>query len=250
MATARGNLAAAAPQRVIEGRAHSEFLAGVVHARANPRGTAPAGGQAATTAAWTEYWQGVDIARANPGVGYAGGNAAQAQGVTDYRAGVQHAEGQAPGAAPVHSGEAEGAADYWAGEAVAPTQHPAPLALTAAGQAAHADFWNGVQHARASLANFTGPAPAGRLAALGFAAYHSGALAGSNQQPNNAAQLAYALGWADGSAGYNDKRAGIPAAQPHGGYLGSYQLTAAPVPKRTGGATTNPNAGKSSRQDD
>ncbi|MEN3359060.1 MAG: hypothetical protein V7637_3042 [Mycobacteriales bacterium] len=250
MATARGNLAAPAPQRVIEGRAHAEFLAGVVHARTNPRATAPAAGREATTAAWTEYWQGVDIARANPGVGYAGGNAAQAQGVTDYNAGVQHAVGQAAGAAPVHSGEAEGAADYWAGEAVAPTQHPAPMALTAAGRAAHADFWAGVAHARASLANFTGPAPAGRLSALGFAAYHSGATAGHNQLPNNAAQLAYALGWADDDAGYTDKRAGNPASQPHGGYLSSYQLTPPPVPKRVGDPTTNPHAGKNRRQDD
>ncbi len=250
MATARGNLAAAAPQRVIEARAHGEFLAGAVHARANPRGTAPAAGQAATTAAWTEYWQGVDIARANPAVGYAGGNAAQAQGVADYNAGVQHAVGQAAGAAPVHSGAAEGAADYWAGEAVAPTQHPAPPALTAAGHAAHADFWGGALHGQATLANFTGPPPAGRLAALGFAAYHSGATDGSNQQPNNAAALAYALGWADGIAGYNDKRAGIAAAQPHGGYLSAYQLTPAPAQKRQGGPTVNPNAGKNARQDD
>ncbi|HVQ91490.1 MAG TPA: hypothetical protein VMU51_10685 [Mycobacteriales bacterium] len=250
MATARGNLAAAAPQPVIEARAHGEFLAGAVHARANPRGTAPAAGQAATTAAWTEYWQGVDIARANPAVGYAGGNAAQAQGVADYNAGVQHAVGQAAGAAPVHSGAAEGAADYWAGEAVAPTQHPAPLALTAAGHAAHADFWGGARHGQATLANFTGPPPAGRLAALGFAAYHSGATDGSNQQPNNAAPLAYALGWADGIAGYNDKRAGIAAAQPHGGYLSAYQLTPAPAQKRQGGPTVNPNAGKNARQDD
>lgn len=193
VAAARANLAAAAPPQVIEARAHGEYLAGVVHARANPHGTAPAAGQQATTAGWTEYWQGVTIARANPGAVYAGVNAAEAQGVTDYNAGVQHAVGQPQGAAPAHSGAAEGAADYWAGEAVAPTQNPAPVALTAAGQAAHAAFWGGVAHARLNLANFTGPPPAGRVAALGFAAYRSGVTAGNNQQPNNAAQLAFAL---------------------------------------------------------
>lgn len=244
---ARADLTSATPPELGKAKGHTEVVDALKHARASVRGTALADETVAQKAVLAEYWQGVDSARANPGIGYAGGNAAEAQGVTDYGAGVHHAASQAPGAAPVHSGEAEGAADYWAGEAVAPTQNPAPTALTAAGHAAHTAFWSGALQARANLANFTGPAPAGRLSVLGFAAYRSGAMDGNDQQSNNAAQLAYALGWADGVAGYNDKRAGIAAGQPHGGYLCSYQLTAASAQKRKGDATTNPRAGKSSR---
>src|SRR5205814_5645997 len=80
---------------------HADFLAGVAHARGNPRATAPAPGNLATTTAFNDYWLGVDHARTNArGVAYPAPSSAAAAGVAEYWAGVDHAVANPQAIAP------------------------------------------------------------------------------------------------------------------------------------------------------
>lgn len=223
------------PVPPVEAAAHAEYRDGVSHSRISARGVGPTNGSAATTAAFGDYWQGVDFARTNPLAAAWVGHSAGAEGCADYRAGVQHAIANAQGTpAPATTAGAEGATDYWQGETYAPGNVAAPGGPEAA-DAAYRDYWSGAQHARANLANLQGAIPVGRVAALGFAAYVGGARqadsGAANTQP---AVIAHTTGWQDWRDGERDKRAGLLAARTDGGYALGYQNTQPPVLKRQG----------------
>ncbi|WP_456819737.1 hypothetical protein [Cellulomonas sp. URHB0016] len=92
-----------------------EFLTGITKAQAGvPAGPAPTGSEA-TTAGWTEYWRGADLARTGPSGPYAGSSSAESAGHEDYRSGVEGARASLAalaGAPPVGGGAALGFADY------------------------------------------------------------------------------------------------------------------------------------------
>ncbi|MGH3693963.1 MAG: hypothetical protein ACRDRX_08255 [Pseudonocardiaceae bacterium] len=216
-------------------KGHADVVAGVTHARANRRGTTPTS-SVATTAAFTGYWQGVDHARNNqPGTPCPIPGSAAAAGVADYTAGVTHAVAQASGIAPPagNTASAEGATDYWAGENLAGLQHLPPPPGPVATRQAFTAFWNGVAHARASLANMQGAAPADRVAGRGFATYCQGVLQHQALQPDNPASPALSLGWTDYDAGESAVRANtVNVGRTDSGYLYAVQNTAAPIAKR------------------
>lgn len=144
---------------------------GVIMAAANLG--APSGGLAANVAArgHAGYLGGMQAAQT--GAGAAG--RAGLMGHADYTAGVNHARGNARGAAPAPGNLARTNAfnEYWAGADhakvnVRNTPHPAPSAATDAGVS---DYWTGVDHAVAQAQG--GGVPAG-AAGLGATDYWSG----------------------------------------------------------------------------
>ncbi|MDN5797663.1 MAG: hypothetical protein L0H79_18220, partial [Intrasporangium sp.] len=238
MATARAALTSLTPPETANALGHGDFVAGVAHARASARGVAPAAGSAARSQACTEYWQGVDFARANPaGAAYAGTSSAEAAGAADYRTGLSHALAHPAGTALASNEPAalEGATDYWQGEAQAPTSAVAPGGPVVATTAAHTDYWNGAAHAQASLVNLQGASPAGRVEALGFGAYRSGAYGAHHAQPDVPAALAYTNAWhAYTDAAAHVRAAAVNPARTDSAYLYGVLHTNPPVPKRPG----------------
>ncbi|WP_203756158.1 hypothetical protein [Cellulomonas chitinilytica] len=93
-----------------------EFLDGIAKAQAGLRTAPPATGSEARTAAWKEYWEGVDLARKDPpSTAYAGSSSAGATGHADYRAGADHAAkglDTLTGPPPAGGGEHLGFDDY------------------------------------------------------------------------------------------------------------------------------------------
>ncbi len=251
-AAARGDLASAAPTSPAAARGHADALEGVVHARGHARGVAPDPGSAARTQTAAEYWSGVDQGRAvAPSTPYAGTSAVEAAGYSDYHDGVRHAIAQVP-ATPgmTTSGGAEGADDWWRGEAHA-TGNAVPPHGPLATIAACTAYDTGLDHARASIANLDGDAPAGRVEATAFTAYATGADRAENGQPNDPASRAFAVGWQDYRDGESDVRGGqILPQQTWSGYLRGFARTPPPKPKRTASADFENPQGKATKNVD
>ncbi|MEN0130284.1 MAG: hypothetical protein AAGC49_12645 [Brevundimonas sp.] len=227
---------AAPPGRLMDRAAFDAYANALAAAQTAPRRQAVGG--AAGDAAVTDYWDGVDAARAQPHTAaVATASTAAAQGVADYRAGVAHAIGNAVGApAPATTAGAEGAGDYWAGEAHAVGSANAPGGHAAADTAFN-HFRAGRTHARASLAQLQGPAPAGRVAARGFGEYAAGVATRHAAQADQPVRVVFSEGWNDYATGEIDKRHGVGApAQQHSGYVFGYNTAVLRVAKRPGGA--------------
>ncbi|MFC4616263.1 hypothetical protein ACFO3K_16170 [Cellulomonas algicola] len=225
----------APPARLADRTAFDEYAGALAAARTAPRRQAAVG--ASANAAVTDYWDGVDAARAQPHtVAVATATTAAARGVADYRNGVLHAVAAPAGTQPpATTAAAEGAADYWAGEAHAVGNVAAPGG-PAAGASAFQEFDGGRAFARASIPQLQGPPPFGRVAARGFAEYAAGVAARSAGPGNQPARVAFSEGWTDFDAGENDARAGaVVPAQQDSGYLLGFQA-ANPAPLKRGGS--------------
>jgi|GEM_PF-1633615 len=231
------------PGRVVDRAAFDEYRSSLATVRTAARGVPLPAAGAAAVAAGTDYWRGVDDARTHDHTAVlAPATTAESSGIADYRAGVQHAITHPSGTQPpATTAGAEGAADYWAGEVHAHTSGVAPVGAFAAATTAFQDYWGGAAFARASLAQLQGAAPAGRVAARGFAEYAAGVATSGAGQPIVPARIAFSIGWNDHRAGENDKRGGHVLPQhAQSGYLTGFQNTRAPVVKRGGSDLQSP----------
>jgi hypothetical protein len=234
MQQAGADLASATPVALGAAQGHTGFVAGVNHARAHPRATAPPPGDLATTTAFNDYWAGVDHAKTNiRGTPYPTASAAAEAGRAEYWTGVDHAIANPQTGGPPGGGaaEVEGATDVWAGEDHALTNRIPPPGAVAS--SAFQDLWAGVAFARHNLPNLTGAAPPGRIAGRGFMSYKQGVLASHQGQPNQPAWPAFFDGWQDYNDGGNARRANnVDPLRWESGYLYGVQQTPQPVVKR------------------